>query len=94
MWGRLGDTWVQMHLHSCQELHLDGIVYFLQWGCPTTNNLGKVVSDVAEKELGIPTLLIEGRMLEKSNYDEKDFQAKLADFVDICLARKESRGLK
>jgi benzoyl-CoA reductase/2-hydroxyglutaryl-CoA dehydratase subunit BcrC/BadD/HgdB len=90
-WGRLGDQWVNTHINSCRDLHLDGIIYFLQWGCPTSNNLGKVVADVAEKELGIPTLQIEGRMLESSTYDEKDFYTKLDDFIEVCLARKESR---
>ena len=90
-WGRLGNQWVQTHLHSCRDLHLDGIIYFLQWGCPTSNNLGKVVADIAEKELGIPTLLIEGRMLESSIYNQKDFFAKLTDFIDVALARKESK---
>jgi hypothetical protein len=92
-WGRLGEHWVRTHMNSCQDLHLDGIVYFLQWGCPTSNNLGKVIAEVAEKELGIPTLLIEGRMLETSVFDEKDFYAKLSDFLEICLSRKESRTL-
>lgn len=92
-WGRLGDKWVETHLGSCRDLHLDGIIYFLQWGCPTSNNLGKVVADVAEKELGIPTLLIEGRMLESSVYDEKDFFAKLEDFIEVCLSRKENKGV-
>jgi benzoyl-CoA reductase/2-hydroxyglutaryl-CoA dehydratase subunit BcrC/BadD/HgdB len=94
VWGRLGDQWVRTHLHSCRDLHLDGIIYFLQWGCPTSNNLGKVVADEAEKELGIPTLLIEGRMLESSIYDEKDFYSKLEDFIEVCQVRKESRGAK
>jgi len=94
VWGRLGDKWVKTHLHSCRDLHLDGIVYFLQWGCPASNNLGKVVSDTVERELGIPTLQIEGRMLESSVYDEKDFYAKLSDFIDVCLMRKEERRMK
>jgi hypothetical protein len=89
VWGRLGDQWVQTHIHSCRDLKLDGIIYFQQWGCPASNNLGKVVADVAEKELGIPTLLIEGRMLETSVYDEKDFFMKLSDFIEICEARKK-----
>lgn len=90
-WGRLGDKWVDTHLGSCRDLKMDGIIYFQQWGCPASNNLGKVVSDVVEKELGIPTLLIEGRMLENSVYDEKDFYAKLEDFIDVCSSRKESK---
>ncbi len=92
VWGRLGDQWINTHIHSCRDLHLDGIIYFLQWGCPTSNNLGKVVADVAEKELGIPTLLIEGRMLESSIFDEKDFYTKLSDFIEICQVRKENRS--
>ncbi len=88
VWGRTGQYWVDTHMHSCRDLHLDGIIYFLQWGCPTSNNLGKVVADTAEKELGIPTLLIEGRMLESSMYDRNDFHNRLEDFVEICTARK------
>ena len=49
------------------------------------------MAEVAEKELGIPTLLIEGRMLESSIYDPKDFYSKLSDFIEVCLARKEKR---
>ncbi len=89
VWGRLGDQWVATHIHSCRDLKLDGIIYFQQWGCPASNNMGKVVADVAEKELGIPTLLIEGRMLESSVYDEKDFYTKLSDFIEIAEARKK-----
>jgi (R)-2-hydroxyisocaproyl-CoA dehydratase alpha subunit len=90
-WGRLGDQWIKTHMNSCRDLHMDGIIYFLQTGCPASNNLGKVVADTAEKELGIPTLLIEGRMLESSGFDEKAFYTKMEEFIEICQARKESR---
>jgi benzoyl-CoA reductase/2-hydroxyglutaryl-CoA dehydratase subunit BcrC/BadD/HgdB len=91
VWGRVGQYWVDTHMHSCRDLHLDGIIYFLQWGCPTSNTLGKVIADTAEKELGIPTLLIEGRMLESSMFDKKDFYSRMEDFLEICEAKKESR---
>ena len=54
VWGRLGDKWVETHLHSCRDLHLDGIIYFLQWGCPTSNTLGKIVADEAGETIGNP----------------------------------------
>ncbi len=41
--------------------------------------------------MGIPTLQIEGRMLETSLFDEKDFYRKLEDFLEICAARKRER---
>ncbi len=90
-WGRLGDSWVDTHINSCIDLDLDGIIYFQQWGCPTSNNLGKVIADTAEAKLGIPTLLIEGRMLESSGFNEKEFFTKLEDFIEVCEARKENR---
>ncbi|SMC82616.1 2-hydroxyacyl-CoA dehydratase family protein [Papillibacter cinnamivorans] len=91
-WGRLGQPWVDTHINSCKDLHLDGIIYFMQWGCPTSNNMGKVVADTAEKELGIPTLLVEGRMLESSIFDSKDFFSKLEDFIAVAEARKNDRS--
>lgn len=92
LWGRLGQPWVETNLNTCKDLDLDGIVYFLQWGCSTTNNLGKVVSDTAKQKLGIPTLLIEGRMLDQSVFDEKDFFEKLEDFIETCLDAKKNRN--
>ena len=91
VWGRVGQYWVDTHIHSCRDLHLDGIIYFLQWGCPTSNNLGKVIADTAEKELGIPTLLIEGRMLESSMYDKKDFYGRMEEFIELCDIRKNEK---
>lgn len=87
-WARLGFNWVDEILFLCRDLKLDGVVYFLQWGCTVTNSLGKVVADAVEKKLGIPTLLIEGRMLDSEYFTGKEFFEKLDDFVRICLARK------
>jgi benzoyl-CoA reductase/2-hydroxyglutaryl-CoA dehydratase subunit BcrC/BadD/HgdB len=92
LWGRLGDDWVNTHINSCRDLDLDGIIYFLQWGCPTSNNLGQLVAETAEKELGIPTFQVEGRMLDDSMFDGKDFYTKLEDFIEVCQARKESKA--
>lgn len=90
VWGRVGQYWIDTHIHSCRDLHLDGIIYFLQWGCPTSNTVGKLIADTAEKELGIPTLFIEGRMLESSMYDKRDFYNRLEDFIEIASAKKET----
>jgi hypothetical protein len=91
VWGRLGEQWVQTHLDSCRDLHLDGIIYFVQWGCTVTNNLGSVLADVAERELGIPTLQIEGRQLDETSWDEADFFGKLEEFIEIALDAKKRR---
>lgn len=92
VWGRVGKYWVDTHIGSCRDLHLDGIIYFLQWGCPTSNTVGKLIADTAEKELGIPTVFIEGRMLESSMYDKKDFYSRLEDFMEIAETKKAARS--
>jgi len=93
-WGRLGERWVQNHINVCRDLKIDGIVYFLQWGCTVTNNLGQVVAEVAERELGIPTLLIEGRQLDETSWNEKDFLGQLEEFVDIATTAKKKRAFR
>ncbi|HEX78195.1 MAG TPA: 2-hydroxyacyl-CoA dehydratase [Dehalococcoidia bacterium] len=87
-WGGLGRRWVDDILIACRDLKLDGIVYFQQWGCTVTDNLAKNVAEVAEQELGIPTLIIEGRLLIDEAFDPQEMEDKLNGFVDICLARK------
>jgi hypothetical protein len=94
VWGRLGERWVENHINVCRDLKMDGIVYFVQWGCTVTNNLGKVVADVAEHELGIPTLIIEGRQLDSTSWDEKDFFGRLEEFIEIALEAKRRRALR
>ena len=46
------------------------------------------MADSSEKELGIPTLLVEGRMLVEETFDQRQFEEMLEDFVDICIKHK------
>lgn len=40
------------------------------------------MADSSEKELGIPTLLVE------ETFDQRQFEEMLEDFVDICIKHK------
>ena len=91
-WGSLGSAWVDDIINCCRDLNIDGIVQWMQVGCPTTMGLGKVVSDRAENELGILTLNLEGRMIEADAYNPDVDEAKLGEFVELCLTAKESRN--
>ncbi len=93
-WGGLGKRWIDDALFVCEDLHLDGIVYFLQWGCTVTVGVGKILAEAAEQELNIPTLLLEGRMLDQEVYDAKKFREQLDEFLDICLENKKKLARK
>ena len=87
-WGGLGDRWIEDTLFICRDLKIDAIIYFQQWGCTVSHNLGRIVADSAETELGIPTLLVEGRMLIEETFDRRQFEERLGDFVDLCIEQK------
>ncbi len=88
VWGGLADRWIDDVLLQCKEYKLDALVHFAQSGCTVTLGVEKVLAERAEKEIGVPTLLIEGRMLDNEAYNEREFQARLEDFVEMCLQNK------
>ena len=92
-WGDQSDYYVNSIIKTCQELDLDGIVYFKQPGCSPTMALGGIVSERAERELGIPTVEIEARQIDQRGFDPRALLSKLVDFCNVCLARKHMPAL-
>jgi benzoyl-CoA reductase/2-hydroxyglutaryl-CoA dehydratase subunit BcrC/BadD/HgdB len=87
-WGVLGETWVVDTLDACRDLKVDGMVYYSQIGCTASAGLGRMVAERAEKELGIPTLIMEGRQLDAHFKTQEACEDELNTFVDLCLGRK------
>lgn len=87
-WGGLADRWIEDMLITCKDLSVDAIVYFRQWGCTVTENQGRLVADAAEKALGIPTALVDGRMLVSDAFNQENLENDLNNFIDACLERK------
>ena len=87
-WGDRSHYFVNSIITTCQDLELDGIVYFKQTGCSPTMPLGGIVSERAERELGIPTIEIEARQLDQRGFNPKDLLTRLVEFSNVCLARK------
>ena len=90
-WAGLANLWVDDTIYFCKELGIDGIVNFEQWGCVAAVLTRKVLQDRVEKELGIPNLFIEGRNLDNSTFNMRDFQERMEHFVQICIERKSQR---
>lgn len=84
-WAGLGETWVNDTLDVCRDLKVDGMVYYVQIGCTASAGLGRVAAERAERELGIPTLLLEGRQLDSHFKSQEECERELETFVDLCL---------
>ena len=50
--------------------------------------LGGIVAERAERELGIPTIEIEARQQDQRGFNGRELLSKLVDFTNVCLARK------
>ncbi|MDY7034963.1 MAG: 2-hydroxyacyl-CoA dehydratase family protein [Thermodesulfobacteriota bacterium] len=87
-WGQPGPEWYNDVVQESKHFKVDGVVHFMQSGCATTIPSAKIVADRLEKEVGIPTLMIDGRSLDSSSYDQTEFQRKLEDFINLCALKK------
>ena len=90
-WMAPAEKWVRDIIDNARDFSIDGIVYFLQTGCPTTLTSQRIVVDRVEKELGIPVLVMEGWMLDEEKFDRIVFEERLNEFADIVLGQKEEQ---
>ncbi len=82
-------VWADGILWICKDLNCDAIVYYQLLGCLHMGSLAKLVAEVAEKEMGIPTLVITGKELDATALSPAEFDSQLTEFVDIQIDRKK-----
>ena len=87
-WAGLGHRWLNDTLRVARDLKVNGIVNFIQVGCTAISGLNTLLAENSERELGIPTLNIEGRMLDATFFDQSEFETRMDVFIDSCLDRK------
>jgi len=89
LWGSPVETRIDRVRWLCQEFKIDAIIHSSQWGCHKTMNGIRLVADVIESEMGIPTLMMEGDCWDVRNFNEAEYYGKLEDFVNMCLMLKD-----
>ncbi len=87
IWGGPGKRWVNGTLDLARDMKAQGIIHYLTIGCTPMRSLGSVVAERAEKELGIPTLNMEGRLHDRSYRTPEQFEEVLGPFIDKCFDR-------
>ncbi|MBM2825206.1 MAG: 2-hydroxyglutaryl-CoA dehydratase D-component [Dehalococcoidales bacterium] len=91
-WNGRGQRLIDDFTYIAKDQGVDGTVYVMQPGCISVLGARKLVADAMEAA-GIPTLSMEIRGIFKEGYSQKDVKAKLADFIEICLARKQAKAV-
>ena len=90
-WTGPATEWVDEIVIHCKELGIDGLVYYQLSGCPTNRPVARMISDRLEEELDIPTLPLEGWMVDKEMYNRSDSEDQLDAFLSMCYQRKMDR---
>jgi hypothetical protein len=90
----LGDNygtqeWADEVVWICQELNCDAIVYFQLVGCLHIGGPARMVADTVERKLGLPTLILGGRLYDPAYLPPAELEYKLTEFVNTVLNRKE-----
>ena len=91
-WGGPASKWVSQLVQMAKEVKIDGVVYYQNTGCIINRSCSKMVVDGIEREVGIPTLLLEGTMLNPERFDMRRDEESLEEFLALCLSRKEARS--
>jgi hypothetical protein len=81
--------WADEVVWMSKDLKVDAIVYFQLVGCIHIGGPFRMVADVVEKELGLPTLILPGgRLYDSASLPPAEVESRITDFVDMVLARK------
>ncbi|MFC1532587.1 2-hydroxyacyl-CoA dehydratase [Thermodesulfobacteriota bacterium] len=88
LWAGTADTWIDNLIWTCRDLQADAIINYNMLGCGATLGLKKLLEDRAEKELGIPTLQLEGKQFDTAYANQETITAQLDDFAQMLLNMK------
>jgi benzoyl-CoA reductase/2-hydroxyglutaryl-CoA dehydratase subunit BcrC/BadD/HgdB len=78
----------EMVLKACRDYHIDGAILHSNKSChPIT--LGQMdIKKALEKELGIPSLVIDGDHMDERNFSMAQFQTRADAFMEMLLQKK------
>ncbi|TAL31042.1 MAG: 2-hydroxyacyl-CoA dehydratase [Spirochaetes bacterium] len=78
----------EMVLKACREYHIDGAILHSNKSChPIT--LGQMdIKRALEKDLGIPSLVIDGDHMDERNFSMAQFQTRADAFMEMLLQKK------
>ena len=79
----------EMVLKACRDYGIDGVVFHRNKSClPIT--LGQMeIKEALEKDLGIPSVIIDADHMDERNFSLAQFQTRVDAFMEMLAGRKE-----
>jgi benzoyl-CoA reductase/2-hydroxyglutaryl-CoA dehydratase subunit BcrC/BadD/HgdB len=82
----------EMVLKACRDYAIDGVIFHRNKSClPIT--LGQMeIKQTLERELGIPSVIIDADHMDERNFSLAQFQTRVDAFMEMLLERKRLTG--
>jgi benzoyl-CoA reductase/2-hydroxyglutaryl-CoA dehydratase subunit BcrC/BadD/HgdB len=74
----------------CREWHADGVVFFAHFSCKQYCGLLRIYKDGVENTLDIPTVTLDGDLMDPKVVSGEQMRSKLNDFFAMMKARVEA----
>jgi len=65
-----------------REYSANGAIFFSHWGCRQNNGSARIIKDRL-KEMGMPTLAIDGDCVDKNNYSRGQLTTRIQAFIEL-----------
>jgi benzoyl-CoA reductase/2-hydroxyglutaryl-CoA dehydratase subunit BcrC/BadD/HgdB len=78
----------EIYKNRVRKYHVDGIVFHSNRCCRNYTAEQPDIGNILRQELGIPSLMFEGNMVDPRGYDDAQVKAKIEAFIEMLEARK------
>jgi benzoyl-CoA reductase/2-hydroxyglutaryl-CoA dehydratase subunit BcrC/BadD/HgdB len=73
----------------CQDYSVDGVISYVLYGCKISSGFLPLQKHVLEHEYNIPTLVLEGDMVDPRDYADAQVKNRIEGFMEMLAARKQ-----
>jgi len=78
----------ELYKKRIKKYHVDGIVFHSNRCCRCFTAEQPDIGNILRDELGLPSLMFEGNMVDPRGYDDTQVKAKIESFIEMLEARK------
>lgn len=78
-------------VRATRELQADCAIYYVSFGCQTTSGLARIIKDQMAREVGIPTLILDGDFGDPRIVSSAQLRSKLREFFSMLEGNSSAR---
>jgi benzoyl-CoA reductase/2-hydroxyglutaryl-CoA dehydratase subunit BcrC/BadD/HgdB len=76
----------------CQDYQVDGIISYVLYGCKIASGFLPLQKHILERDYGIPTLILEGDMVDSRDYADAQVKNRIDAFMEMLATSKRNRA--